>query len=301
MALTKIFQLFALKCGSTVYSQITDATLNTNVSDMTVTPSGHIIPVFTAHNGSKPEVPFTTHQVESALTQFGLLGADPGVCKLILQKQANKANRVAHATAEHAVYTVNAALGYGMQISASNRQQATFQGRLVLLYDGTNAPFIYSGSSTITDTPSGGENFVLGPIAFNGSVIEGTNDFQLAINPTVDEPEDDFASAPVFASILNIRPTITFSSTDPNVWSLHEAEIKANDELKVNLLKKTPSGDRYADGDTVHINFKVTKGRIVCESIGGSRSSTRVRVVPVSSNGTLSPVIVTLASAVDVA
>lgn len=301
MALTKIFQLFALKCGSTVYSQITDATLNTNVTDMTITPSGHIIPVFTAHNGSKAEVPFTTHQIESALTQFGLLGGDPGVCKLILQKQANKANRVAHDTAEHVVYTVNAALGYGMQISASNRQQATFQGRLVLLYDGTNAPWIYSGASAITDTPSGGENFVLGPIAFNGTVIEGTNDFQLAINPTVDEPEDDFQSTPVFATVMNIKPMITFTTTDPGVWSLHESEIKSGDELKVNLLKKKASMDRFADGDSEHINFKVTKGRVVCESIGGARSSTRVRIVPVSSNGTLSPVIVTLDSAVDIA
>lgn len=300
MALTKIFQLFALKCGSTVYSQITDATLNTNVQDMTITPAGHIIPVFTASNGRKPEVPFTTHQVESALTQFGLLGADPGVCKLILQKQANKANRVAHATAEHVLYTVNAALGYGMQISASNRQQATFQGRLVLLHDGTNAPWIYSGSSAITDTPSGSENFVLGPISYNGTVIEGTNDFQLAINPTVDEPEDDFASDPVFATILNIKPQISFTTTDPGVWALHESVIAAADLFKVNLLKKTANGDRYADGDTEHINFKVTTGRVVCESIGGARSSTRVRIVPVSSNGTLSPVIVTLDSAVDV-
>lgn len=299
MALTKIFQLFALKCGSTVYSQITDATLNTNVSDMTITPSGHIIPVFTAHNGARPEVPFTTNQVESALTQFGLLGADPGVCKLILQKQANKANRVAHATSEHAVYTVNSALGYGMQISASNRQQATFQGRLVLLHDGTNAPFIYSGSSAITDTPSGGENFVLGPISAAGTTIEGTNDFQLAINPTVDEPEEDFQSDPVFASILNIRPAITFTSTDPGVWSLHETAITGNG-VKINLLKKTANGDRFSNASTEHINLKATTGRIVCESIGGSRSSTRVRIVPVSSNGTLSPVIVTLDSAVDV-
>jgi hypothetical protein len=300
MALTKIFQLFALKCGSTVYSQITDATLNTNVADMTVTPSGHIIPVFTAHNGQRPEVPFTTHQIESALTQFGLLGGDPGVCKLILQKQANKANRVAHATAEHVVYTVNAALGYGMQISASNRQHATFQGRLVLLHDGTNAPWIYSGSSAITDTPTGSENFVLGPIGYNGNILEGTNDFQLAINPTVDEPEDDFRSDPVFASILNIRPMITFTTTDPGVWSLHESEIASADTLKVNLLRKKSNADRFADGDTEHINFAVTKGRVVCESIGGSRSSTRVRIVPVSSNGSLSPVIVTLDSAVDV-
>lgn len=300
MALTKIFQLFALKCGSTVYSQITDATLNTNVSDMVVTPAGHLMPMFTAHNGSKPEITFTTHQVNAALTQFGLLGANPGVCKLILQKQANKANRVAHATSEHAVYTVNAALGYGMQISASNRQQATFQGRLVLLYDGTNAPFIYSGASAITDTPSGGENFVLGPIAFNGTVIEGTNDFQLAINPAVDEPEDNFESAPTFASVLRADPRMSFTTTDPGVWSLHESAISSSDLLKVNLLKKTANGDRYADGSTSHINFKAVSGRIVCESIGGSRSATRVRIMPVNDDPDESSVIYTLDSAVDI-
>lgn len=298
MALTKIFQLYALKCGSTLFHQLQDAPLNTNVTDMTVTPSGHIIPVFTAHNGSRPEVPFTTHQVEAAITLFGLLGGDAGTTILQLQKSANKGNRVAHATSEHVFYTINSALGYGMTIAASNRQQATFQGRLVLLKSGSNAPFIYSGSNAITDTPpTGSESFVLGPISIAGTIIEGTNDMNLALNPTIEEPEDDFQSAPVFACVLNIAPILTFTTTDPSIWSSHETAISGNG-VKVNLLRKSANSDVYSDASTEHILLTAASGRIVCESVGGSKSLTRVRIVPISSDGSTLPVTATVNSAV---
>lgn len=297
MAITKMFKLVAIKTATTNYSQLADATLNTNAEQLTVHPTGGTIPVFTAANRERPEVTFGTHQVSSALSQFGLLGADPGVTKLICHKMSNKGSRVAVGTGEHVTFTVNSALSYLMSITAGNNQQAVAQGRMVLLYDGSNAPYIYSGSATIGETMTGGENYVLGPISIAGTIREGTNDFSLQINPVVEEPDDDYLITPVYAAMDRIAPIVSFTTTDPGIWSLNNTAISGNG-VRVNLVKKKANGDRELDAASEHILMTMTTGLITCEAIAGATSRTRVRVVPVSSNGTLSPVIVTLASPV---
>lgn len=299
MSVSKVFLLHGISTGSSFYSQLTDAGLNTNVEDMTVTPAGHTLPMFTAENGTRPEVPYTTHQLATALAEFGLLGADPGVCVLRLRAVANQGTRADNASGTHITYTCNNVLGYLQSISASNRQHATASIRLALLKDASNAAYIYSGAANISGTQSAGENFILGPIAHNGTVITGTDDFSLELNPTVLEPEQEFDSEPTFAAIENIRPTLSFVTTDVTAWSLHRVAL--TNSVKVNLLKKTPNGDRYGDGTSNHIKFVATSGRIVCENVQGNRSLVRVRVYAVSSDGTTSPVVATVNTPVDTA
>jgi hypothetical protein len=301
MTVSKVFVLhgFNTETNSRFFSQLEQANLNTNVEDMTVLPSGHVVPMFTAENGSRPEVAFSTHQVETALAEFGLLGADPGNVELFLKKVTNRGSRVANATAEHVQYLCNSVLGYITQITAGANKHAVCSGRLALLNDGTNAAIIYSGSTAITDSPTGGENFVLGPIGHNGTAITGTDNLTIDLGVEVIEPEQEILSEPTFAAVDSIKPTITFDTTDATVWStLHRQAI--TNGMKLNLLKKKPDLDRYADGDTEHILFTVAKGRAVCESVSGDKSITKVKIYAVSSDGLALPVTATVDSAVDI-
>ncbi|MEP3477998.1 MAG: hypothetical protein ABJZ55_02010 [Fuerstiella sp.] len=299
MTVSKVFVLHGFSTDTNFYSQLESSSLNNNIETMTVTPSGHTIPVFTAENGRRPEMQFTTHQVRTALAELGLLGADAGTIVLRLRKVANKGSRVAAATTEHITYTANCALSYAMTIAAGAKKQATISGRHAFLNDGTNAALIYSGTAAQSGASTGGENFILGPIAHNGTFINGTDNLSIDLGPELIEPEEEILNEPTFAAIDRIVPTISFDTLDADVWALDGTAI--TNGLKLNLIRKRPDLDRFADADAQHILFTVAKGRIECESVSGNKSLTKVKIHAVSPDGTASPIAVTLDSAIDTA
>jgi hypothetical protein len=284
MSLTKTSQLYAVKLGSVLFHMLQDASLSANIQDLIETPVGGTMPLFNSALQQRPEISFTTPQIKSALTLLGVAGGDAGVAKLFGRKSANKTGPVAVGTGAHASFTSAASLGVINSISASNRQRASLQMMVKLLKSGATAALTYSGTATLDAYTTAVENYVLGPILVNGSILEGTNDFQLAFNPMVAEPDDE--------------PVITFSTSDPGIWSLHNTDfLTAGGPLKVNLIAQEQNALRYGDAATNHILFTAGSGRIVCESIGGTKQMTRVRCICNSPDNTVAPVTATLDTA----
>lgn len=298
--LTKIFVGHVVATGSNDYTQIANASLQKNLDKMIITPWGHTLPMFVAENGRRPELPFDTHQVATALGEFGLLGADPGVCSLGFKKVANQTGRVADATAEHVRYTANNALGYINSITAGNKTQAVCSNRLALLADASNPAYVYSGTDTVSETPAAGEHFILGPIGHNASAIEGCNDLQINFNPRLFETAaDEYTNEPYFAAIDGITPDVSFTTTDPAVWALDGVAITGS--VRINLIRKSNKTDRYADAATQHIVFTMTDGMFSCEEISGPKAATRLMITPISPDGSTSPITFATGSAVTIA
>lgn len=296
MALTLISNLYAVKCGSTLLHQLADATLSSNVQDLIETPVGSTIPLFNAALQQRPDLSFGCNQVESLLTLFGVAGGDAGITKLLGRKVVNKTGPAAVAGTVHYGWTASAAMGVINQITASNRQKAMAQVRVLFLKNGGTGALVYAGGVAVDAYTTAAENFVLGPIALNGATLEGTNDCTIAFNPMVVEPDDDFETEPVFAAVEKTQPVISFTTTDPGIWSQHNAALTS---AKVNLIKLTNNGLRIADGSLEHILFEATSGRIVCEQVAGSKQLTRVRLVCISADGTTAPVTATVDNAVE--
>lgn len=296
MALTKVFQLYGVKSGSTVLHQLSDATLTRNVMEQLETPVGGVMPLFVAEMGQKPEISFTSHQLKSLFNLMGVDGADTGIVKLLGRKIANKTGPVAIGTGAHASWTVAASMGHIVSLSAGNRQRANAQCKINVLKDGSTTTIVYSGTATVDAVTAAAEQFILGPIVINGTVIEGTNDLSVNFNPAVIESDDDYAFDPVFAAVQKTEPTIEFSSTDPSVWSLDGTEFTA---AKVNLIALNNNGQREADATTAHILLESLFGQIRCQSIGGTKQMTRVFLRCLSADNTVLPLTATVDNAVE--
>lgn len=290
MSATNQFQLYAVKSGSTVIHQLADATLSRNVQEIVETPVGGVLPLFTGEVGQRPDLTFSSHQLKTLVTLLGLLGANTGIVKLFGRKITNKTGSAAIASTTHASWTSAASMGYLTTITASNRGRASANVRKVFLYDGTNATIVYSGSASLDSYTSALEQYILGGIVLAGSVLDGTNDFTLNLNPQVLEPEDDFQYDPTFCAITKIEPTIEFSTSDPSIWSSNGAAVT---NLKVNLLAVKKNGQRELDADAKHIVIASTLGQVRCQSIGGTKQMTRVFVRLLSSDNSVSPVTIT--------
>ena len=291
MSLTETSQLYAVKLGSTLFHMLGDATLSSNVQDLIETPVGSTMPLFNSALQVRPDVGFTTHQLKSGLTLLGVAGGDAGIAKLLGRKIANKSGPVAVGTSAHHAWTASASMGVINTISAGNRQKATCQIRVILLKDGSTAALVYAGSQTVDAYTTAVENYVLGPILVGGNILEGTNDFSLALNPRISEPDDDYETEPVFAAVEATQPMISFTTTKKSIWSLHNTEfLTAGGPLKVNLIQQKNNALRWGNTDEKHILFTAGSGRIVCESVAGSKQLTRVRCVCNSPDGTTAPV-----------
>ena len=290
MSATNQFQLYAVKSGSTVIHQLADATLSRNVQEIVETPVGGVLPLFTGEVGQRPDLTFSSHQLKTLVTLLGLLGANTGIVKLFGRKITNKTGQGAIASTIHSSWTSAASMGYLTTITASNRGRASANVRKVFLYDGTNATIVYSGTAALDSFTSALEQYILGGIVLAGSVLDGTNDFTLNLNPQVLEPEDDFQYDPTFCAITKIEPTIEFSTSDPSVWSSNGVEVT---NLKVNLLAVKKNGQRELDADAKHIVIASTLGQVRCQSVGGTKQMTRVFVRLLSSDNSVSPVTIT--------
>jgi hypothetical protein len=297
MSLTKIFQLYAIKSGSTVLHQLQDATLSRNVMEQLETPTGGTKPLFTAELGSKPDISGTSGQLKSFLTLMGLSGADTGILKLLGRKLVNATGPVAIGTSAHASWTAAKSMGFISTITAGNKQRANLQYKFQLLYDGTNPIIVYAGTATLDNFTAAAEQYILGPISIEGTVIEGTNDLSINLNPAEMDSADDFQADPVFHAIQKTEPTIEFSTTDPGIWALDGTEITA---AKVNLLGLEPNQKRYGDAETKHILFDATSGQIRCQSVGGTKQLTKVFIRCISPDNTDPSLSATVDSAVDV-
>lgn len=299
MALTKVFQLYGVKCGSTVLHQLQDATLSRNVMEQLETPVGGVMPLFVAEMGQKPDVSFTSHQLKSLITLMGIDGADTGIVKLLGRKTANKTGPVAVGTGEHASWTAAASMGHIASISAGNRQRANAQCKINILKDGTTTTIVYSGTATVDAVTAAAEQFILGPIVIDGTVIEGTNDLSINFNPQIIESDDDYAYDPVFAAVQKTEPTIEFSTTDPGIWALDGTEFDSGGPVKVNLIALNNNGQRELDATTAHILFESNFGQIRCQSIGGTKQMTRVFIRCLSADNTVLPLTATVDNAVE--
>ena len=296
MSLTKIFQLYGLKSGSTVLHQLQDATLSRNVMEQIETPTGGTMPLFAAEMGSKPDIAGTSQQLKSFLTLLGLGGANTGILKLFGRKVANQTGPVAVGTGAHASWTAAKSMGFLSTITAGNKQRATCQYKFQLLYDGTNPIIVYSGTATLDAFSAAAEQYILGAIVIEGNVIEGTNDLSINLNPAEMDSADDFLADPVFHAIQKTEPTIEFSTTDPGIWALDGTAITAG---KVNLIRLEPNLKRYDDADAQHILLETTSGQIRCQSVGGNKQLTKVFIRCISPDNSAATLTATVDTAVE--
>tara|TARA_R110000868_G_scaffold73672_2_gene213491 strand:+ start:4058 stop:4966 length:909 start_codon:yes stop_codon:yes gene_type:complete len=295
MSLTRLNQLYAVKLGSTLFHMLQDGSVNSNVQDLIETPVGSTMPLFNSALQVRPDLPFSTHQIKSALTLLGVGGGDAGIAKLLSRKIVNKTGPAAVGSSVHATWTASASMGVINTITASNRQRAVAQIRTLFLKSGATSALVYAGTATVDAYTTAVENFVLGPILVNGTILEGTNDFSLAFNPKISEPDDDYETEPVFTAVESTQPVISFSTTDPGIWSLHNTEfLTAGGALKVNLICQKINALREADAALKHILFTGGSGRIVCESVAGTKQLTRVKCICNSPDGTVAPITATL-------
>lgn len=270
MAIGNVWVLHGVQTPDTFYSNVRDISPSTVMDLMHMHAAGYPQPLFTAVRGIAPEIVIETHQVGSAITEFGLFGKDhtSGNVDLYYKKVASQGVRTADASLAHVRLRMQNAFGYIQQITAGHQQEAVARIRIVSPFDGTNEPIVPAGSLALSGTPAAAEFYGLGPCDVNGSEVAGIRDLTIDLGVEVMELGDASELYHSFVAIRSILPVIT-GRTLEHLWPTYTLDGTALTDLDLFLRRKDPDAGNELDATTVHCKFAADAGLITVENTSG--------------------------------
>jgi hypothetical protein len=199
----------------------------------------------------------------------------------------------------HFKTTISKGICIPKSIKCTQGQRATMDLEIHGLYDGTNQPFIYTDSVSITP-PEITELFTIGKVMINGTELSGVTsisvDFgiQLEIQSATGQPY------PTFVGIKTRAPRIDV--TTKTLPSLNTFGIAGTGQgvssTCVYFQKMANNGTRVAAATAEHIKISLpaSQGLIYCKAFGGSNNASHEGIVSIVPNTGTNPIL-TISSA----
>lgn len=302
MAVATVDVVHGLYSSGGFVSQITSSRVLSGIEILNGTPAGHPYSLFKAIRQQTPAFEITTTQLATALALTGLPGADlsGGNVDFYLKRTVGNGLRVADATTSHTRYrAANVFLGWD-SISADQSGEASINLRAICLWDGSNEPIVPAGSVALAGTPSAAEYFAAGPVAVNGTTINGVQSINIDLQPEYKIVFGDGEVWPTFCYVASINPKITINALD-NSWASLGLDGTALTSCAIYLRKLAANGTRVANGTAEHLKFSATNGIAYPESSsGGNNDETPTTLILelASANATAAPLTLSTASAI---
>lgn len=262
------FTLAAIDIQGTIYDQLDNVTLDPGLAHSILGSAGSLDPEFIANIDQNPTLQFTTTQVKDILDLTFLDGqAISSGSPIILwfREMVAGGGLTALATANHLKVTCNLGLLTVQTIQADLNTPATTECQLVMLYDGTNNPFVVEKDVATVPSPTIGEYFVLGKGFIENVAIARLQSWTLNTGLKVDVQKEGGSIWPVQASIISRSPTWTWTTLDTEIIDSLPA---ATDGAVPGLLGKAL--DFTTQNTRAHLQAVVKGGALVPETGGGN-------------------------------
>jgi hypothetical protein len=270
--------------GAQFLSELTDTTPAANIDMLVGKAAGHPDPLFLANQGVKPDVRFNTPQLKTILdlcsTAF-VADLSGGNTDLFYKQVTNLGVRLAAATTSHLRFRMASSVLYWTSIGAQHQQIASLAGRIVPIYNGTNAPIVPAGSLALSGTPAAAEYYTLGPVVINTVTLPGVQSWTLDLGIRVMEVSSDGDVYTTFCAIQEREPVLEVTSLETGAWATYGLDGTAVSALVFYLRKKAADGGNVANGTTGHMSFTAGGGKIMLGSTsagGNEPAGTTLRI-----------------------
>lgn len=292
MAVSNLHVLHGIYWSGGFLSQITNSRVSPAVETIVSVPAGHPYPMFSGKLSERHEITFDTEQVVTAIGAAGTVLTSLGQTDLFFKKAVQLAAREAAATEVH---TRLRAAQCGLlieRLTAGHRQKASASARLIMPYDGVNAPLVPTGSVALSGTPAASQNFVVGQWALNGSAIPGVQNVSVDFGHQLIQVGGEGEVWDTFAATGEIRPTLTITCLSLP-WATHYLGTALTSMS--GYFRAASTTGRDADNSSSHIKFTATAGLITIDETsagGNTEATTTIRVTLAAPDATTAPLIV---------
>ena len=202
--------------GPAYISQITNQTINMNVTEETGYGSANVHPLFSAVLNQVPTIDFTTTQIAAVLASVPFVGAGISASTAFYWALAAGTAKDARANSTHFKNTMT--LGYIQwdTISLQHNSVGTVDAKITVAYDGTNEPLVPAGSQTLPSNVTDAERFDVGPVYVNGSQLgaDTIKSVTIASGIELDIEGGDGNVWPTQIALRLTKPVITVVTTE---------------------------------------------------------------------------------------
>lgn len=289
--------------SSVIFNALSNLRLSAGIESMIEHPAGHVDPMFVATMRQRPTIEFSTPELSVLLAAVGVGGASLGASTAYL-KAASTTGSVARATTGHKRVVVNSSIAYWTQIRLPHNGKAEAQVVLAANYDGTNAPFVYTGSVALAGNLTASKYFGAGPLAVNGTQVPGIQEITISSGVQLVQEGDASEVWDTFTGIEMTSPSVTVQTKEAINWStigLQGLALDGTDGLQFYARAFQNLSDRYSNASTEHIFFEGLLGRGIPQDTNGESNSPitdTIKFELVSSTDSLRPLVVTTGVAI---
>jgi hypothetical protein len=258
----------------------------------------------------KPALEFTTPELDVLLAAIGVGGASIGSTATYL-KAASVTGTVARATTSHLKVTITSSVGYWSQIRLPHQGTGQATVMLVANYDGTNDPFIYTGSQTLSGNLGVGTFFGAGPVSINGTSYGGVQEITVDSGVHLIQAGGENEEFDTFVAIQQTDPVVTvkfLNAVSLPVLGLRGLALNGTTGLtfyarkfKGSAAGSFSAGTRVANATAEHIKFVGAVGIASNVDINGQASSLATDTIKIwlaSGSDSVAPLVGTTASAI---
>lgn len=275
MAISTIHRLDRIT-GPLSLSEITQQKWSAGIKSMVEFPAGHTDPMFRANQSQQPVIEFTTPELANLLATVGLAGLAISGTPLVTHfKKATTTGNVARGTASHRTVAVNLGILHWTRISLPHNGRADANCVITAAYDGTNFPFVFTGSQALSGNLIATEYFGAGPVRINGTAIPGIKSIDIDSGIELLQESSDGELWDTFVGIQRRAPVVTIKTLEMINWSLlglEGANLDGINGLEFYARKYSSTG-RVANANAQHIYFRGINGSVIPMDSDGQDSS----------------------------
>lgn len=259
-------------------------------------PAGHYAPMFRANQVQKPSLEFTTSQLDVLLPAIGVGGAAVGSTTTYF-KLASTTGNAARPSLVHQKVVLPQTCGYWTSIRLTHNGVGEANVVLVSIWDGTNDPFVYTGSQALAGTfaSSGYSFYGAGPAAINGVQLPGIQEITIDSGIRLIQVGDTSEEFDTFVGIEKVEPTITIRTLETVDWStigLRGTVLDGTNGVACYARKWSANGSRVANITAQHISFTGLLGTAIPIDSNGQNTgpvSDTIRCELISSTDSVYP------------
>lgn len=197
---------------------------------------------------------------------------------------------------------VNNALIVPKQITANQGQRAELTVDVHCIYDGTNAPIVYTDSIALPHAASVDELFTVGKCSINGTALDGVQGVTLDFGIEVEKVFDSGNVYPVRAHVLSRRPKFEIRLKDTVNLSTYgiDGTAQSGTDSVIYFRKMQENAVTLAEATAEHLSFTIDDGKVTVGSTGGNNNTSFNSVVNIfpTYDGTNAILVKNLATAI---
>lgn len=261
--------------GGVNINELSNSRMNAGIESMTEHPTGHLWPMFRANMRQRPVIEGSTPQLATLLAACGVGGVALGASTFFLKK-ATTTGSVARATTGHKKIVVNSLVLHWTQIKLPHNGKGEVQFVVTANYDGTNDPFVYTGSVALSGNLTATEYFGAGPVSINGVAVPGVQDITIESGIQLVQEGGESEEFDTFIGIDTGNPSITIQTREAINWStlgLRGTALDGTDGVFCYARKYAANGSRVANGTAEHISFQGLLGSALPQDTNGDGTS----------------------------